>query len=108
MQKPTLKRRIISSIAGISVWVAVSLECSAILQSSDPLQDSVDDYSAGRVVFGVLIPVFFGMLLGGCVYDLIKSYRRRFPAGHCQRCGYDLTGNVSGVCPECGSEVKQP
>ena len=21
---------------------------------------------------------------------------------HCQRCGYDLTGNVSGVCPECG------
>ena len=22
--------------------------------------------------------------------------------GHCQKCGYDLTGNVSGVCPECG------
>ena len=20
----------------------------------------------------------------------------------CRRCGYDLTGNVSGVCPECG------
>lgn len=27
---------------------------------------------------------------------------RRYPRGHCQRCGYDLTGNVSGVCPECG------
>jgi hypothetical protein len=25
------------------------------------------------------------------------------PPGHCQRCGYDLTGNVSGRCPECGS-----
>ncbi len=24
--------------------------------------------------------------------------------GHC-RCGYDLTGNTSGVCPECGVEV---
>lgn len=24
--------------------------------------------------------------------------------GHC-RCGYDLTGNTSGVCPECGSEI---
>jgi hypothetical protein len=23
--------------------------------------------------------------------------------GQCLRCGYDLTGNVSGVCPECGS-----
>ena len=25
--------------------------------------------------------------------------------GHC-RCGYDLTGNTSGVCPECGVEVQ--
>jgi hypothetical protein len=25
--------------------------------------------------------------------------------GHCQNCGYDLTGNVSGVCPECGTAV---
>ncbi len=24
--------------------------------------------------------------------------------GHC-RCGYDLTGNVSGKCPECGEAV---
>jgi len=22
--------------------------------------------------------------------------------GHCRGCGYDLTGNVSGNCPECG------
>ena len=28
--------------------------------------------------------------------------RRRISPGHCQKCGYDLTGNVSGVCPECG------
>lgn len=28
--------------------------------------------------------------------------RRRPPLGACA-CGYDLTGNTSGVCPECGS-----
>ena len=28
--------------------------------------------------------------------------RRRLRRGHCEHCGYDLTGNVSGVCPECG------
>jgi len=28
--------------------------------------------------------------------------RRRIPVGHCGRCGYDLTKNESGVCPECG------
>jgi hypothetical protein len=29
--------------------------------------------------------------------------QRRFARGHCQHCGYDLTGNVSGRCPECGA-----
>ncbi len=28
--------------------------------------------------------------------------RRRIPPGHCRQCGYDLTGNESGKCPECG------
>jgi hypothetical protein len=28
--------------------------------------------------------------------------RRRRRPGTCRRCGYNLTGNVSGVCPECG------
>lgn len=31
--------------------------------------------------------------------------RRRVPAGHCPRCRYNLTGNVSGACPECGNPV---
>jgi hypothetical protein len=28
--------------------------------------------------------------------------RPRIPPGHCRNCGYNLTGNVSGRCPECG------
>jgi hypothetical protein len=32
--------------------------------------------------------------------------RRRIPPGHCQHCGYDLTGNISGRCPECGEVVR--
>jgi hypothetical protein len=31
--------------------------------------------------------------------------KRRYPPGHCQECGYNLTGNVSGVCPECGAQI---
>ncbi len=27
---------------------------------------------------------------------------RKYMSNHCVRCGYDLTGNASGVCPECG------
>ena len=26
--------------------------------------------------------------------------------GICRDCGYNLTGNVSGVCPECGTQLK--
>jgi hypothetical protein len=33
--------------------------------------------------------------------------RRRILPGHCARCGYDLTGNVSGMCPECGKRIAE-
>jgi hypothetical protein len=36
------------------------------------------------------------------------AYRRRRDRdrpGHCNACGYDLKGNVSGVCPECGAAI---
>ncbi len=26
--------------------------------------------------------------------------------GHCRTCAYDLTGNESGTCPECGTEIE--
>lgn len=29
--------------------------------------------------------------------------RRMLDTGLCGSCGYDLTGNVSGTCPECGA-----
>ena len=34
--------------------------------------------------------------------------RERKAKGPCIRCGYNLTGNVSGVCPECGEAVTLP
>lgn len=32
---------------------------------------------------------------------------RRFPRGHCRVCGYNLTGNISAICPECGTAIKR-
>ena len=37
-------------------------------------------------------------------YWLIR-WRRLNQAGGCLSCGYNLTGNISGVCPECGMAV---
>lgn len=44
---------------------------------------------------------------------LVLSYLlRRFDCKKardaCHACGYNLTGNVSGICPECGTPVQSP
>jgi uncharacterized paraquat-inducible protein A len=33
--------------------------------------------------------------------------RARAKAGLCSRCGYDVTGNTTGRCPECGQTVER-
>jgi hypothetical protein len=38
---------------------------------------------------------------------LFRLDRRRPKPGHCKSCGYNLTGNVSGVCSECGEPISQ-
>lgn len=40
-----------------------------------------------------------GTALGARRWLAMESSRR----GCCQHCGYNLTGNVSGRCPECGT-----
>jgi hypothetical protein len=37
---------------------------------------------------------------------VFRTVRRKMDvnrSGHCGNCDYDLTGNVSGTCPECGT-----
>jgi hypothetical protein len=31
--------------------------------------------------------------------------RRRLTQEFCLKCGHDLTGNTSGICPECGESI---
>lgn len=45
--------------------------------------------------------VMWPILLG----HLIPS--RPFPEGCCDACGYELTANKSGTCPECGASSRQ-
>jgi hypothetical protein len=48
-----------------------------------------------------VVPFFYGI-------KTVRS-RRWLARGCCPTCGYNLTGNVSGACPECGTPVpKEP
>jgi len=65
------------------------------------------------VMAGVLtvvsVPIWIPLLLAAVpTAVLFWRDRRRIPPGHCQQCGYNLTGNVSGRCPECATPCPAP
>lgn|GEM_PF-1870560 len=71
-------------------------------------------YRPGRVsstagLIFVFVPIYcVGTLFVGIFIGKLISRLRWFQNaqdGFCQKCDYDLTGNTSGVCPECGEAV---
>ena len=62
-------------------------------------------YTAGLL----MIALYSGGPIWACYFWIVAGGFgfRRWEAGHahCLHCGYDLTGNVSGVCPECGELI---
>jgi hypothetical protein len=50
-------------------------------------------------------PLWFSWPILFYVTLLLWLLDRRPQPGRCSSCGYDLTGNTSGVCPECGTPV---
>ncbi len=60
---------------------------------------------AGRALYLPLLPLLLAALVPTALLWWLD--RRKYPPGHCGKCGYDLTANVSGVCPECGSPIPE-
>ena len=50
------------------------------------------------------VPIWMPFLLTVAASSYLCWIDRRPLPGHCP-CGYDLTGNVSGTCPECGRGI---
>jgi len=64
--------------------------------------------TSGRASWGVVVLPYWMVLSPLTILPVLRGGAvaialRRKRAGRCQLCGYDLTGNVSGVCPECGA-----
>lgn len=51
------------------------------------------------------IPMWYVLMLTVGPTLVLLRWRRRTPPGCCRDCGYNLTGNVTGRCPECGNRI---
>ena len=75
----------------------------------------------GLRMVGVSVAIFFVVLviplsavtaifgcscLSGSILKRLRRRRRR-RRGLCVNCGYNLWGNESGTCPECGEKVER-
>ena len=60
---------------------------------------------AGPAAIVVSCPVAW--LAARCVYRLLRWYPSE-PGQNCPTCNYNLTGNKSGRCPECGQPCPPP
>lgn len=59
------------------------------------------------IAAGVWIAAITLGVLIGYLSRRLDQPRRWAAEGKCTTCGYDLTGNVSGTCPECGTKLKK-
>ncbi len=57
--------------------------------------------------YSLFIPLWVPILTIAIPTVWLWRRDRRHPPGHCRNCGYDLTGNVTGVCSECGMEAEE-
>jgi len=71
----------------------------------DPLGDVVGFFLLG--IAGTLFYFACGFLLGKTVVAIRRWARKRHQIGICKSCGYNLTGNVSGKCLECGAQISE-
>jgi hypothetical protein len=57
---------------------------------------------------GFRIPAWFIILLTALLpLRWVRMARDKAEGPCCPTCGYNLTGNVSGVCPECGTQASR-
>ena len=87
----------ISFTAGVTIF-------AVLLNKFPSLNDSIPPVLASVPLVG---PLVIGVVVGFAVWK--RSLRlERSETGKCVVCEYDLTGNESGVCPECGTEIESP
>lgn len=104
------RRLILSAIAGsVAAMIVTSalkdvLPCNYWAHANDFIIEPFFQFHCLRHPIEALLSLAFHV---GCpvlvMAGIGRWFRRPVLSGCCRQCGYNLTGNVSGVCPECGT-----
>ena len=91
-------------IAGLLTLLLSLITCIIWLRSLQFVGDPKFEFHAARPEMGWTSALLLAatMILLLCASEFPNPAK---PAGYCPKCDYNLRGNTSGVCPECGSKL---
>jgi len=116
---PDRRAFVLNHVKGGAGWSIGSVFRSSRWRQRESVFDElglswIDTLESGPLWFGgarinqrvIAIPIWMPITIAATgTFVLYWTGRGRRPVGHCADCGYNLTGNVSGRCPECGALV---
>jgi hypothetical protein len=80
-----------------------------VVQPYEPGLADWNNWAAGRLswphapaAWALFVPLYVPLLATAAIALHYRRLTRPPRPGCCEDCGYDLTGNLSGRCPECG------
>jgi hypothetical protein len=90
----------------IEMFLAAAIGCAVgrYLDPAWPFQKDV--MSPPERLIGAIAIMTGGSISAILLAAKIAEWRARPREPRCRGCGYNLTGNLSGVCPECGKPVE--
>ncbi|HNO80157.1 MAG TPA: hypothetical protein PKN33_19090 [Phycisphaerae bacterium] len=92
-----------------ALWLAASKGFDVYRHHVESVTRSIPPTSfwldIGIPIVGAVVPLFYWAAISVILIVQVKAWRCPVTVGICPTCEYDLTGNESGVCPECGSGV---
>ena len=70
-----------------------------------PRKTAIVSVLPGKTAYVFIVPAWLLVVAAGFPTAVLWWRDRRLKPGLCMVCKYDLTGNVSGICPECGTSL---
>ncbi len=97
-------------LAGVGRWPidarATLFVCSVIVSGLTWSTEKLMGSGHGGPGLGWITTFPLGALGAGLIVGASLRRPKAEARGACLSCGYNLTGNVSGVCPECGTDIQ--